>query len=104
MLFAIGNNLIIREPISMSNFLSQLSALNILLKKDEDQKSCAYTEKPLSYYLPDAFKPQNFDQKEKGLMEAEFHHLSIASKETLAQAALGGKLPTITARGSVNSK
>jgi cytidine deaminase len=23
-------------------------------------------------------------------MEAEFHHLSIASKETLAQAALGG--------------
>jgi hypothetical protein len=38
----------------------------------------------------DAFKPQNFDQKEKGLMEAEFHHLSIASKETLAQAALGG--------------
>ncbi len=70
--------------------ITTAKTLNILLKKDEDQKSCTYTEKPLSYYLPDAFKPQNFDQKEKGLMEAEFHHLSIASKETLAQAALGG--------------
>jgi hypothetical protein len=28
----------------------------------------------VSSKIPDAFKPQNFDQKEKGLMEAEFHH------------------------------
>jgi cytidine deaminase len=32
--------------------ITTAKTLNILLKKDEDQKSCAYTEKPLSYYFP----------------------------------------------------
>ena len=70
--------------------ITTAKTLNILLKKDQDQESCSYTEKPLSYYLPDAFEFQNSDQKEKGLMTAESHHLSITNKEALAQAALGG--------------
>ncbi|NQZ32918.1 MAG: cytidine deaminase [Oceanospirillaceae bacterium] len=60
---------------------------NILLKVNEDPNDCSYTIQPLTYYLPDAFGPQNLGVKER-LMAPEAHDLKISATDATAQEAL----------------
>lgn len=61
--------------------------LNILLKASQDPNDFAYTQKPLTDFLPDAFGPQDLGVQ-GGLMELEFHGLTLSGGGPMAQAAL----------------
>ena len=60
---------------------------NIMLKANDDPNSYSYTLQPLTYYLPDAFGPQDLGIK-GGLMESESHGLTISGGDETAQVAL----------------
>jgi cytidine deaminase len=69
--------------------LTTAKTLNILLKASIDPNDYSYTSNPLTYYLPDAFGPEDLGVK-GGLMEAEAHGLSIIGGDATAQEALAG--------------
>lgn len=60
---------------------------NIILKANDNPNDYSYTLEPLTYYLPDAFGPQDLGIK-GGLMEPESHGLVIPGGDETAQVAL----------------
>ena len=72
-------------------FLHELITANkgftIILKSNNDPNDYSYTIKPLNYYLPGAFGPQDLGL-EGGLMEAAAHGLTISGGDATAHAAL----------------
>ena len=60
---------------------------DILLKATKDKGDYSYTSKPLSFYLPEAFGPQDLGNQ-GGLMEPENHTLTISHGDDTAMAAL----------------
>ena len=61
---------------------------NILLKKNQkDPTDYSYTSNPLTYYLPDAFGPEDLHIT-GALMSKQSHGLSISSTDSLQLAAL----------------
>ena len=60
---------------------------NIILKANKNPNDYSYIMNPLTYYLPDAFGPQDLGNQ-GGLMEPEAHGLKITGGDLAAQNAL----------------
>jgi len=78
---------------SCRQFLYELTTttkgLDVLLKTHADPDDDSYRSNPLTYFLPDAFGPEDLGV-EGGLMKPEDHGLTISCSDPTAQAALGG--------------
>ncbi len=66
---------------------TEIKGLNIILKANKGSNDYSYTTNPLTYYLPDAFSPEDLGVK-GSLMKPEFHNLKISGGGLIAQAAL----------------
>ena len=69
------------------NELNTAKELRIILKSNNDPKDTSYTTQALSYFLPEAFGPEDLGLK-GGLMETAAHGLTISENDKTARAAL----------------